>query len=406
MPLRWRSRRASAYGSFRGLPLGLVGLLTAAVLWVTEHYVLPPASPQPPGAPFTSPAFATAALSAIGLVALFVGMLHQRRFQRADDLVRELVVLREQLHPDYRSFLSMPGGWADEGLDPRWREKHEQTVQALRRFREYRQLFVQVPPYVRRTATVFGTLAVITVAYWVISYLPQRSPGPIGWLHLVALAISIECLWHLVDILRRVALFSASGINERLHETLGIPSWYTLLDCRYLAGRCLPVGPLLAALECYVVLKEAGSEWVVSLQLPLPLRSWEWRCQVLQDGEALGPFGEWRRVELAAAAANRFFEQPGLWLEEPVAPWPPSVTAPDEIDRTRQVLEVPGADRPGGIRMIVDAGSAGGKSGWYHGRQDANAPHHYPYWRYEMLGDEQALPEPRLIRPDSRMDAQ
>lgn len=323
------------------------------------------------------PSFATTALSSLGLISLFVGLLYQRRFQRGDELIREVSLLREVLHPDYREQLGLNNDYTrqTEGLDPRYKDKHQRTVDTVRRFREYRQLFKGVPPYNVAFALVYFMTAGVALVFWLFSL----SGG--GWWeiigHAAALAVTAESLWLVGRTLWLVSLFPHRGEDLTLEDRLGLPGWYKLLDVRYLRERFLPFGPFVAALECYLMLsrlRDAGrDEWVLYFQLPLPLREWEWHCTVSMAGKPIYQLG-WERVSLTPDESNRFFTQPGFWMQTKVAAWAVDRVGPTNFDEVVVTLKLRGL---GDSDVLVLTAPQSGSS-WYQG-EPAQGPMRYPW---------------------------
>ncbi|MFZ5825381.1 MAG: hypothetical protein ACOY94_13860 [Bacillota bacterium] len=343
-----------------------------------------------------SPA-ATIAFSTAGLVSLFLSMFYQRRFARADELLRELAVVREPMHPDYRAMLNLGRGWAGGGVDPRWVDKHERTLRTISRFREYRQLFVGLPPFAVAATAAFTLLVGIAVLSWLATM-----ALPATWLtftNLALLALTVELLGQLLLILWRITLFPNHGADEALHERLGIPSWYRLLDVRYLSGRALPFTALVSSHETYLCLRREEGDWALTIQLPLPLRGWSWACRVV------GPAGEVLaeregRVELTAAQADRFFSDAGLWLDVVVARWPLARTGPDRFGGLSATVALAAEGDPRTLLLTVPERAGEGEASWYGDGVERGEPYRYPLYAIRHVsGAGEAGGGVRLLRP-------
>lgn len=377
--------------------LGVPGLLSTVTAFVLHSFLKGTSVMN-----FGPPNFAGVGLSVVGLVGLFVSLVYQRRFQRADDLIREIVVVSDRMHPDYRDLTGMLRmGWREEEgsrVDPRWREKHEQTQQTARRLREYRQLFAGIPNYVRRANAVFIALVIITVGYW-LSSLVTMSTGLPFFIHLAAFGLTMECLVQLLVVLTRIIRF-ADPMMAETETDLAVPSWYRLMDCAVMASRGLPLASILATHELYISVESRDRSWLFSIQLPFPLYGWEWRSYVRRQGRDIVPKRGWAPVQISAFEVDRFFSNPGLWLDVTVNRVPMADLGPDEFDHVILGIEIRQLGDERVFMLEVSSTSAGGHSGWYYGLKDVNAPHSYPYF---ITRTPQALPlasgDVRLVMP-------
>lgn len=361
-------------------------------------------SGEPFVAPASIPPFAWIGLGTFGLVGFSLGMLNARRFQRAEDLVRELTLVREPMHPDYREMMHLRRGWTvrdeSDAMDPRWVDKHERTLKTIARLREYRQLFIGVPPFAVLTTLSFTVLVCISIVCWFLTLEFKQNWVSVG--NLLVLAITVGVLIQLLGFLWRVAVFANRGTQEKLDQSLGVPSWYQLLDVAYLADRMVPFATLVANHEAYLALSRASSagadQWVVSLQLPLPLRGWEWRCRVQRpDGTFLSKSG-WEKVNLSAPEADRFFQEPGTWLEVPVARWSCDCLGPSAFGQVKACLEL----RCPGDSVVLRLTIPGSGESWYGARHGGAQPLRYPWYAIEYVPAglcENTLDSPLLIRP-------
>lgn len=343
------------------------------------------------------PASATVAFSTAGLVSLFMSMFYQRRFARADELIRELALVREPMHPDYRAMLKLGRGWAEQEIDPRWLEKHDRTLKTISRFREYRQLFVGIPPFAVVATLVFTILIAVTILFWFLTM-----PLPPTWLtfgSLALYALTVELLAQLLLILWRITLFPTQGEEEGLHERLGIPSWYRLLDVRYLSERALPFCSLVSNHEAYLCLRREQADWLISLQLPLPLRGWTWACRVT------GPAGECLseqagQVDLTVAEAQRFFGDSGLWLDVRLACWTCARTAADQFAGVMVRVALAAEGDPRTLVLTVPERPGGGEASWYGDSDRPGEPYRYPLYAIRYAdGPGERADRARLLRP-------
>lgn len=389
---RWHGplRRSAFAGGLFALTL-VLGALTGA--WRVSA-----AGGAPLVEPGAIPPSATIAFSTAGLVSLFLSMFYQRRYQRADELVRELALVREPIHPDYRDMQRLARGWTPgEGIDPRWVDKHERTVKTISRFREYRQLFGAIPPFALVATSVFTCLTSVTILSWFLTM--RFAPDWFTFGSLALFALTVEMLGQLLLILWRITLFPTRGEEEALHERLGIPSWYTLLDARQLSARGLPFSSVVANHEAYIHLSREGADWIVSLQLPLPLRGWLWACTVTgAEGELLSE--QQGRVELSLAQTRPFFREAGLWLDVRMARWPCARTSPDRFAEVAVAIALSAEGDPSTLILTVPPRPGDGQWAWYEGRIRPGELNRYPWYalRYEGAG-ETAGGDVRLLRP-------
>lgn len=302
--------------------------------------------------------WSSVAFQVAGFVSLFIGLLYQRRIQRADELMREMAVLSESMHPDLRVLEGLMESYtttAETKIDPRWHNKHTRTDKTRQRFREYRQLFQSPSRQARAIAHVFGGLLVIRLFAWGMAI-----GEPSSWLTTNVLSLLLVAVGTLLVqvylTLRQTVSLPAAGTDEHLHERMGVPSWYSLLDATYLDERFMPFTSFLRGHALYLQLTEetiANEEhWSLLLQLPLPLRNWSHRLTVYYDGTEIRAFED-TVVNPSATDADRFFRTTGQWFHVRLGAWPKSATPYERFDSVRAEISLCGPDKTSPLTITV-----------------------------------------------------
>lgn len=302
--------------------------------------------------------WSSVAFQVAGFVSLFIGLLYQRRIQRADELMREMAVLPESMHPDLRVLEGLQDSYTtteQKKIDPRWHNKHTRTDKTRQRFREYRQLFQSPSRQAGAIAHVFGGLLVIRLFAWGVAI-----DEPLGWLTTIVLSVLLvgvgTLLVQVYLALHQTVSLPDVGTDEHLHERIGVPSWYSLLDATYLEQRFMSFTSFLRGHALYIQLAEETVEdkeyWALVLQLPLPLRNWSYRLTVKYDGTEICK-REDTLVNPAAAEADQFFRGTGEWFHVRLGAWAMFDTPYDRFDRVHAEITLTGPDKTSPLTLTV-----------------------------------------------------